>query len=144
MEIHVTRNAGMLFERLEDGASIVFDPVADAAHALNPSATRVWEALIEGGDKTNVRSVLTESLGPAATEDAVYNTLAQFQAAGLIRTSRDDLLATHSSRREALRRLSLGFAAIMGFPLIETLTGTQQRALAQAAKSIPTKQTPPP
>lgn len=143
MRIYVARDPKLVFERLEDGTSIVFDPATDSTHALNRSATRVWSALVEGGDDIRVRSVLEDELGPGIRDEAVHNTLAQFQAAGLIRTDGDPRLAANLSRRDTLRRMSIGFAAAMAFPLIETLTGNEQRAHANSAIT-PVPTTPPP
>jgi hypothetical protein len=135
MRIFILRDSGLVFERLDDGSSILFDPAGDATHALNPAATRVWEALVAGGDEGRIRGVLASSLGCDIGDAGVYNTLFQFREAGLIRTDEETRLGDHPSRRDTLRRLSLGFATAMAFPLIETLTGSQQRAYAQAAGS---------
>ena len=136
MRITVKRDPGLAHERLDDGSSIIFDPAGDRAHALNRSATRVWEALASGGGEQEIERLLAESLGASPDRAAVLNVLHQFQQAGLIETDAEPAaLAAHASRRTVLRRLSLSFVAAMAFPLIETLTGAEQRVYAQSAGS---------
>jgi PqqD family protein of HPr-rel-A system len=135
VKIQVSPTSQLVFERLGDGSSLLFDPTTDSVHALNPTATKVWEVLREGGDEERVRQVLVASLGQDAGELALQNTLGQFRQAGLIRTDADTMLLANASRRETLRRLSLGFATAMAFPLIQTLTGSEQRAHAQGSGS---------
>ncbi len=144
MRIQLSKSVDLVFERLADGSSVLFDPEADSAHALNPAATKVWEVLLEGGGEASVRKILAATVGGDVDDAAVHNTLAQFKEAGLVRTDDDALLVANASRRETIRRLSLGFAVAMGFPLIETLTGSEQRAHAQVAGSEPATTGPVP
>jgi hypothetical protein len=142
MKIAVRRHPDIIFERLDDGSSIVFDRDADRAHALNPSATQVWETLTSPSGEGDLKHVIAECLGVEVDDTAVLNTLYQFQQAGLITVDESPVpLVNYASRRSVLRGLSLSFAAAMAFPLIETLTGTEQASYALNAISMETSST---
>jgi hypothetical protein len=125
-------------EHLSDGSAAVFDRSGDAVHSLNPTAAAVWACCAEPSSVHEIRAALAEGLAQPLDAGTIEDALRQLVKAGLIQQ------ATHSvepadgpSRREALKRLAWGSAAV-AVPVVLTLAGSEQRVLAQCAGSVTT------
>lgn len=96
---------------------VVYDPRTHTAHCLNPTAAAVFSAADGRTSVAEIAARLGAASGAAegAHADAVWAALDQLAAAQLVEAPRPPagaLAASASSRREALRRVGLGVAAL--------------------------------
>jgi hypothetical protein len=103
---------GVLQQTLGDEL-IIFDPLTDRAHALDPLAAQVWQALARPADVAEL--VLRTGL----TADQVVIALLQLDELTLLVEPPDS--EARLRRRDALRRAGLVIAAGVVAPVITTL-----------------------
>ena len=80
-----TPRTGLLERTLGDELAL-FDVEAGIVHTLNPSATIVWQGLVQSLDRSSVASELREvfAIDDTGAEKGIDDALDQFRQAGLV------------------------------------------------------------
>lgn len=78
--------ASRLAERLVDGELVLYDPIRQHVHALNPTASFVWRACDGCHDEASIIAALAERYPDCREmiETDVADILVQFRAEGLL------------------------------------------------------------
>jgi hypothetical protein len=118
----LARTQGLLVEQA-GGETLVLDTDRDAAHCLDAAASSVWLACDGTRSERDIAAMTDLSL------DDVRTTVAALSARGLL----DD---AGSSRREMLRKVTVGAAAVaVAGPVIRSIVVP---SAAEAASCLPT------
>jgi hypothetical protein len=104
------RDAGLIVREL-DGELLVYDVKRDAASALNAFAASVWRECDGASDAQAIARRLSAA-GPHVAPEAVARALALLTTSDLIEASGADEPAAGRSRRQALRAVGVGAAAL--------------------------------
>jgi hypothetical protein len=128
-----TRVDGLLVERCE-GELVVFVSATNEAHALNETASLIFE-MCDGETSRAEMVAALERAGLPADEAIVDLALADLEEASLIVTG--DATRKGLTRRVVIRRLGLSGAAIATLPVVDTIFVQS----AAAATSFPTSTT---
>jgi len=126
-----------------DGGLVVYDPVTDAGHLLNPATAAVFEACDGHTPVGQVAELVASRSDLPADPGIVDLALAELDEAGLLEPAVGAGPADEPrgmSRRSVIARLALGAGAIALLPVIDTVAGSSQLAAetpSRAAVVIP-------
>lgn len=127
VEMVAQRRSGLSIEPVLDEV-VVFNPATNSATALNSSAALIF-GLCDGEHTVeDMHDALVAAGLDDTGDDAVWLALDELAEAGLV-----DLLvppAKHLSRREILMKYSLGAAALVALPVVESITAPSVAAAA--------------
>ena len=121
-----------------DGGLVVYDPVTDAGHLLNPATAAVFEACDGQTSVDEMAERVAARTGLPADRGIVELALAELDEVGLLSTtgpSAADDEPRGISRRALIGRLTLGAAAVALLPAVETVVGTSQLAAATPVRT---------
>ncbi len=122
-----------------EGGLVVYDPVTDAGHLLNPATAAVFEACDGQTSVDEMAERVAARTGLPADRGIVELALAELDEVGLLSTTSGSGAADDEprglSRRALIGRLTLGAAAVALLPAIETVVGTSQLAAATPART---------
>jgi hypothetical protein len=118
------RQNDILVERVGD-ETIVYDGERHEAHSLNRSASLVWQHSDGEHSVPQLAELLGSELGIEPDESLVEYALDRLANAHLIENEPAESL----SRRDAVRRLTLAGAAVVGLPIVLSMVApTEARA----------------
>ena len=118
-----------------EGGLVVYDPVTDAGHLLNPATAAVFEACDGRTPIDEMAARVSARTGLPADPGIVELALGELDEAGLLAPERGSPNRRRPSppgcRVAALiTRLALGAGAITLLPVVETVVGSSQLAAA--------------
>ena len=146
IEVLRSKSSELIVQTLPDGSTAIFQVPTKNVYSLNPSAAAAWEACAAATTLPQIATVMSRRLNAPVTEDLAHEAISELAAAGLVTVTPGESLGT--SRRDLLKQV-----AGVAIPVVLVLTGTEQRAHAQGAASVPpttppgstsTSTTPPP
>ena len=123
-----------------EGGLVVYDPVTDAGHLLNPATAAVFEACDGRTSIDDMAQRVTARTGLPTDREIVELALVELDQVGLLTpseptTATDEGGARGLSRRALIGRLALGAGAVALLPAIDTILGTSQLAAEPRAKT---------
>jgi hypothetical protein len=119
----------------DDGGLVVYDPVTDAGHLLNPATAAVFERCDGATTVETMAEVVAARTGLPADPGIVELALSELAEAGLLIDRDDELPAAGMSRRALISRLALGAGAVALLPVIDTVVGSSQLAAASPPRT---------
>ena len=119
------RQNDILVERVGD-ETIVYDGERHEAHSLNRSATLVWQHSDGEHSVPQLAELLGSELGIEPDESLVEYALDRLANAHLI----ENEPAASLSRRDAVRRLTLAGAAVVGLPIVLSMVAPTEAMAA--------------
>ncbi len=131
----VKRVEGVHLERAADEILVV-KPGTLEAHALNQSASAVYELCDGNASKSEMAEQIHRRSGLPADEEIVDLALAELIDAGLV-TLDDPQPAPTITRRSLIRRLALSSVAAMMLPVVETILVPPVEAATPSAAPLP-------
>ena len=111
-----------------EGGLIVFDPITDAGHLLNPASAAVFEACDGRTSVDEMARVVAARTGLPEDREIVELALSELAEAGLLQEP--DLASSHLSRRQLMARLAVGAGVAAMLPVIETVVSSSDLAAA--------------
>ena len=120
-----SRQNDILVERVGD-ETIVYDGKRHEAHSLNRSATLVWQHSDGEHSVPQLAELLGSELGIEADDSLVEYALDRLANAHLLETEPTESL----SRRDAVRRLTLAGAAVVGLPIVLSMVAPTEAMAA--------------
>jgi len=120
-----------------EGGLVVYDPVTDAGHLLNPATATVFEACDGRTPIDEMAARVSARTGLPIDPGIVELALGQLDEAGLLTPTDTGPSAAEPagmSRRALIGRLALGAGAITLLPVVETVVGSSQLAAATPAR----------
>jgi hypothetical protein len=117
-----------------EGGLIVYDPVTDAGHLLNPATAAVFEACDGRATIDEIARRVRERTGLPADAGIVELAVGELDEAGLLIPDATSP-AGGMSRRALITRLALGAGAIALLPMVETVVGSSQLAAATPVRT---------
>ncbi|HVN50688.1 MAG TPA: PqqD family peptide modification chaperone [Acidimicrobiales bacterium] len=115
-----------------EGGLVVFDPVTDRGHLLNPASAAVFEACDGRTPVDEMAHRVAERTGLPEDPEIVELALSELADAGLLQEP--DLASSHLSRRSLMARLAVGAGVAALLPVIETIANTSELAAATAGR----------
>lgn len=128
-KLPLARQDGLLVTQLESGEMVVYDRQRDRVHCLNPTLVSIWKACDGSTSVADLCGELQRSLGLPPDEAILSLGLGELKTAHLLQEYDQ---VPEVSRREALRRLGVGAAALL--PLLTTVVAPTP---AQAGTGLP-------
>ena len=119
------RQNDILVERVGD-ETIVYDGERHEAHSLNRSASLVWQHSDGEHSVPQLAELLGSELGIEPDESLVEYALDRLANAHLIENEPAERL----SRRDAVRRLTLAGAAVVGLPIVLSMVAPTEAMAA--------------
>ena len=119
------RQNDILVERVGD-ETIVYDGERHEAHSLNRSASVVWQHSDGEHSVPQLAELLGSELGIEPDESLVEYALDRLASAHLI----ENAPAESVSRRDAVRRLTLAGAAVVGLPIVLSMVAPTEAMAA--------------
>ena len=119
------RQNDILVERVGD-ETIVYDGERHEAHSLNRSASVVWQHSDGEHSVPQLAELLGSELGIEPDESLVEYALDRLASAHLIENEPAESL----SRRDAVRRLTLAGAAVVGLPIVLSMVAPTEAMAA--------------
>jgi large repetitive protein len=116
-----------------EGGLVVYDPVTDAGHLLNPATAAVFEACDGRTPIDEMAARVSARTGLPTDPGIVELALGELDEAGLLAPAATEPSAAEPaglSRRALITRLALGAGAITLLPVVETVVGSSQLAAA--------------
>ena len=102
------------------GEVVVYDPDTQQAHCLRPLAAAVWKSSQGPILRGQLKTLAERETGCPVAEEQLDQAIAELAEAGLLPNVERAMLAAEGlGRREALRRIGLGAAALA--PLVTTI-----------------------
>jgi hypothetical protein len=127
----IARSEGLIVEEL-DGDLIVYDTERNRAHTLNRVAARIWKQC--DGERTV--SDLTGLFAAETPDDVTMNYLSQLERLHLLNAGSLAIgEARNLSRRQLLRRASIGGAAVVLLPMVTSILAPSAEASSSCAGS---------
>jgi hypothetical protein len=114
---------------------LVYDESANTAHALNPTAAVVFELCDGATSIDEMTRTVAERCGLPADAEIVRLALDELADAGLVTV--DDAVRAGLSRRDLMRRLGIGAAAVAALPVVESVVAPAIAAAASAPAPTP-------
>ena len=105
--------------------SLVYDPVTEAGHVLNPATAAVFELCDGRASREQMADAVAESTGLPPDVDIVNLALAELTEAGLLE---EQTISGPVSRRAVIGRLALGAAAVAMLPAVMSVVEVGQAA----------------
>jgi hypothetical protein len=113
-----------------EGGLLVFDPITDAGHLLNPASAAVFEACDGATSREEMARRVAERTGLPDDPAIVDLAMAELAEAGLLREP--DLAGRHLSRRQLMARLAVGAGIAALLPVVETVVSSSDLAAASS------------
>ena len=117
-----------------EGGLVIYDPVTDAGHLLNPATAAVFEACDGHASLDQMARAVTARTGLPTDPGIVELALLELDEAGLLvpelAEASQPLASAGMSRRTLITRLALGTGAVTLLPVVQTLFGSSQLAAA--------------
>ena len=110
------------------GGLVVFDPITDRGHLLNPASAVVFEACDGRTSRDEMARRVAERTGLPEDPAIVELAVSELAEAGLLQEP--DLAGSHLSRRTLMARLAVGAGVAALLPVIETVMHTSDLAAA--------------
>lgn len=108
-----------------------FDPEENQIHALNPAAAAVFGLC---DDRRTITQIESDAQASAISADMVHLALVELHDAGLILL---DTPIEATSRRDLLKKIGVGAAALAAIPVVESIVAPTAAAAASAAGPSP-------
>jgi hypothetical protein len=124
------RQNDILVERVGD-ETIVYDGERHEAHSLNRSASLVWQHSDGEHSVPQLAELLGSELGIEPDESLVEYALDRLANAHLIENEPAESL----SRRDAVRRLTLAGAAVVGLPIVLSMVAPTEAMAASGSQN---------
>ena len=122
-----------------EGGLVVYDPMTDAGHLLNPATAAVFEACDGHTSLDQMARAVTARTGLPTDPGIVELALLELDEAGLLvagpSPSSAPMTSAGISRRTLITRLALGAGAVTLLPVVQTVVGSSQLAAATPSRN---------
>lgn len=122
----LARKDHLVVQELQE-ETLVYDLKRHTAHCLNQTAAFVWDHCDGQTEVATIAKLLAKELQKPMGEDVIWLALKQLQNANLLQ---ENVIAGGVSRRDVIRRMGVGSAAVLAVPLVTTILAPTASAAA--------------